>query len=161
MLQVSKPTYLIDPLQQLMSIKITSSWSRRRFLWSIFLNVCLSDPTSSPRSPNWSGSCVPSYTLSSPAFKWVTRGMSFIIKCENKVIWHPLKVRSDFLGTSEIAVIIQPLLFIIKCENKVIQHPLKVRSDFLGTSMIRTHDFSIMRQTHCQLRHCNSYFIKG
>ena len=36
-----------------------------------------SNPTSPPRSPIGLVTCVPSYTLSSPVFKGVTRGMSF------------------------------------------------------------------------------------
>ena len=39
--------------------------------------LCLSDPTSPSRSPTGSVPCVPTYTLSSPAFNRVTRGMSF------------------------------------------------------------------------------------
>ena len=39
---------------------------------------CFSYPTSPARSPIGSVPCVPSYTLGSPAFKGVTRGMSFI-----------------------------------------------------------------------------------
>ena len=38
---------------------------------------CFSNPTSPPRSPIGSVPCVPSYTLCSPAFKGVTRGMNF------------------------------------------------------------------------------------
>ena len=40
--------------------------------------VCFSNPTFSPRSPIGSVPCVPSNTLSSPAFKGVTRGMRFL-----------------------------------------------------------------------------------
>ena len=42
-----------------------------------FFNVCFSNPTSPPRCPIGSVLCVPFYTLSSPAFKGVTCGMSF------------------------------------------------------------------------------------
>ena len=42
-----------------------------------FVFVCFSNPTSPPRNPIGSVPCVPSYTLSYPAFKGVTRGMSF------------------------------------------------------------------------------------
>ena len=52
--------------------------SKQTFLLYFFLGgVCFSNPTSPPRSPIGSVPCVPSYTLSSPAFKGVTHGMSF------------------------------------------------------------------------------------
>ena len=38
--------------------------------------VCFSNPTSPPRSPIGSVPCVPTYTLSPPAFQGVTPGMS-------------------------------------------------------------------------------------
>ena len=41
--------------------------------------VCFSNPTSPPWSPFGSVPCVPAYTLSSHAFKEVTRGMDYIV----------------------------------------------------------------------------------
>ena len=44
--------------------------------YNFFANVCLSDPTSPPRSLIGLVQCVSSYTLSSPSFKGVARGMN-------------------------------------------------------------------------------------
>ena len=45
--------------------------------------VCYSNPTSSRGSPFGSVLCVPSYTSSSPAFKGVTHGESFLLLLNN------------------------------------------------------------------------------
>ena len=47
------------------------------FFFFFFGFVCFSNPTSPPRCPIGSVQCVPSNNLSSPAFKGVTRRMSY------------------------------------------------------------------------------------
>ena len=60
-------------------LNIVFVWSRNgtNKTKAFFINVCLRSPTSPPWSPIGLVSCVPAYTLSSPAFKGVTRRMDY------------------------------------------------------------------------------------
>ena len=51
------------------------------FIIYFFRGLCFSNPFSPHRSPINSVPCVPFYTLSSPAFKGVTSGMSYFFLC--------------------------------------------------------------------------------
>ena len=54
---------------------LSNLFRQKTFFWGF---VCFYNPGSPPRSPIGLVLCVPSYTLSSPTFKGVTRGLSFV-----------------------------------------------------------------------------------
>ena len=60
----------------------------RKIKLHFFGFVCFSNLTSPSRSPIDLVPCVPFYTFSSPVFKGMTRGMSYIIMCKGCInLW--------------------------------------------------------------------------
>ena len=103
--------------------------------------ICFSNPTSLHWSSSWLVHCVPSYTLSSPAFKGVTRGMS--LKHTSPPLCYPrdMRVRLGAYSTPIICLLkvftaifttreVVSLVFVSRKEGKLPKFPISAKKNY-------------------------------